>query len=154
MTVNVSSNFKSRILGRESFADIFNGGRILLFSGPQPSSADNPQTGTFLGHVTERGNAWTPGGSAGGLNFVQSGVWAAHDPSQMWDLTVAAAGTASWFRLVGRLADDGNLSYAAPRIDGSVGSGGAVDMTLPTTALTMGYTTTLQQFLFTLPAVL
>lgn len=151
MTINVSTKFKERILGAESFPTIFNGGRILIYSGGQPLSADHAITGTYLGQVTEQGQAWTAGGSAGGLNFILSGVWAAHDPAQAWRLIPSVAGTAGWFRLVGKLADAGDYSFAAPRIDGSIGTGGVVDMKIPSVTLTVGLAVPIQQFLFSFP---
>lgn len=151
MTINVSTNFKQRLLGPESFPAIFNGGRILIYSGAQPATADHPVTGTYLGQVTEQGQAWGPGSSAGGLNFVLAGVWAAHDPAQTWRLIPSVGGTAGWFRLVGRLADDSGHTFSAPRIDGSIGTGGTVDMKIPSVSLTAGFAVPIQQFLFSFP---
>lgn len=153
MTINVSSKFKERILGSESFPTIFNGGRVLIYSGTQPASADFAVTGTYLGQVTNLGQAWAAGGSAGGLNFVLSGVWASHDPTQTWRLIPSVAGTAGWFRLVGKLADTGGYSFAASRIDGSIGTGGVVDMKIPTLSLTVGFAVPIQQFLFSFPPI-
>jgi hypothetical protein len=154
MTVNVSSKFKELLLGPISFPMIFNGGRIDIYSGAQPASADYPKQGTLLGSVTNLGQAWTPDGGPGGLNFVLNGVWAANDPTQTWRLTAAAAGVAGWFRLYGPALDAGDYTFAAPRIDGSVGTGGGVDLKLPTVNLTVGYTIPLQQMLFSFPPVL
>lgn len=152
--INVSSNFKMRILGQESFADIFNGGRIAVFSGPQPASADFAGTGTVLGYVTDQGLNWQPDGGQGGLNFVIDGVWAAQDPTQLWQLKASVAGTTGWFRLFGKSLDSNSLSINAPRIDGTVGAGGTVDMVVPTSTLTAGYSVVVQQFLFSFPPIL
>lgn len=154
MTVNVSSNFKARILGAESFASIFNGGRIAIFSGAQPSSADFVGVGTVLAYVTNLGLAWMPNGAQGGLNFTPSGVWMANDLNQSWRLVGRAAGTAGWFRLFGKSLDNNDLSYSAPRIDGSVGAVSVGDFRLVTTTMTVGYTAAVQQFLFSFPPIL
>lgn len=151
MTVNVSSKFKELILGSNSFADIFDGGRIDIFTGAQPASADHAIQGTLLASVTNLGQAWSPNGGAGGLNFAQSGVWMTNAPGQSWVLNAIAAGTAGWFRLYGPAVDPGALSFSAPRIDGIVEVGGVGELKLQTTALTIGYTIPLQQFLFSFP---
>lgn len=152
MTINVSTKFKEEILGPKSFTSIFDGGRIKIFSGAQPATADHPEQGDYLGEVTVGGLPWSVGGE-NGLHFALTGGWIANDPSELWQLVASADGTAGWFRLVGRLGDDGGHSLAAPRIDGSVGVV-AADFKLPSTDLTVGYAVPVQQFLFTLPPVL
>lgn len=154
MTVQVSSKFKELILGASSFASIFNGGRILIYSGAQPPSADNPIQGSLLAQITNEGQAWVPNGSAAGLNFTLSGVWAANDPTQAWRLKGSGTGGAGWFRLVGKSIDNGDYSLAAPRIDGTIGTGGAADMKLVTTAMTPTLDLPIQQFLFSFPPIL
>lgn len=154
MSLQVSTRFKELILGTNSFADIFDGGIIQLYSGPQPASADMPATGTLLGVVTNLGQSWSPGGSAGGLLFSQDGMWARNHPSQNWMMTVTTTGTVGWFRLAGKLADTNGLSYSAPRMDGRVGAGTGVEMHLPSTALTVGQTLPIQQFYFSFPPLI
>lgn len=154
MTVRVSTKFKELLLSGSSFPEIFNGGRIDLFSGAPPDSADYPEQGTLLASVTNLGQAWTPNGGPGGLNFVINGVWAANDPAQAWSLVASVAGTAGWFRLYGPALDTGEYSFSSPRIDGTVSASGTADMRLPTTALTIGYTLPFQQFLFSFPPIL
>lgn len=154
MTINVSSKFKELILGANSFESIFDGGRIVIFTGPQPASADYPIQGTPIADVTVNGSLWTPNGSAAGLHFTRDGVWASNDIAQAWVLTGSADGTAGWFRLFGPALDTGDYSFNAPRIDGSVGVSGSVDFKLPTTAITVGYTIPVQQFLFSFPPIL
>lgn len=154
MTVRMSSKFKELLLAGNSFPSIFDGGRIDLYTGSQPASADYPVQGTFLGSVTELGQVWTPDGGAGGLNFALSGVWAINHPSQRWMLTPEVAGTAGWFRLVARSLDDNELSFAAARLDGTVGASGAVDMKLESAVLVAGTSLPVQQFLFSFPPIL
>lgn len=153
MTINVSTRFKEQILGPTSFAGIFNGGRIKVFSGAQPSTADHPEQGILLAEVSVGGLPWVVGGE-NGLNFVLNGAWITNDPAQaLWKLRTTTAGTAGWFRLVGRLGDTGEYSFAAPRIDGSVGTSGTADFRVPSVELVAGASATVQQFLFTLPPV-
>lgn len=151
MTLRVSTKFKELLIGPTAFESIFNGGRILVYSGTQPVNADLAAEGTLLGQITNEGQAWTPGGSAGGLQFSRSGAWVTQGVGQDWRLVVSASGTAGWFRLVGPDNDAGGTTYAVPRIDGVVGSNGATELTLDSTALTAGQSITVQQFLYTLP---
>jgi hypothetical protein len=151
MTVQISTRFKQLILGTSSFEQIFDGGRILVYSGAPPATADHPVTGTLLAQITELGLAWAPDHSAGGLLFGRTGAWAIKDSGQNWVLSCSVAGTAGWFRLVGPSSDAGLLSYSAPRIDGTVRADGSGDMNIETLALTVGYTLPVQQFLFSFP---
>lgn len=151
MTLRVSTRFKELLLGPTAFETIFNGGRILVYSGTQPGNADFAATGTLLGQITNGGQAWSAGGSAGGIEFARSGAWITQAEGQDWRLVVTTAGTAGWFRVVGKDADTGGTTYAAPRIDGTVGTNGATELTLESTALTAGQNIAVQQFLYTLP---
>lgn len=148
--MRVSSRFKELILGNDSFPDIFDGGIIQIYSGTQPANGDMPAIGTLLGVVTNLGQAWSPGGSAGGLLFAVDGVFARNHPSQNWVLTGVANGTAGWFRLAGPLADTNGLSYAAPRIDGNIGTTSG-DMRMPSLAIATTTSLPVQQFYFSFP---
>ena len=152
MTLQVSTKYKELILGPTSFAQIFDQGYIALFTGIQPPSADHPITGTYLGDITTSGMPWVAGSSAGGLHFEQSGPWISKRSSDAWRLTVFNAGTAGWFRLFARGADDGSLSYNAPRIDGSVGLS-STNLVLSSTVLAVGPSHYIQQWLYTIPPV-
>lgn len=153
MTVQVSTKFKERILGAESFADIFAQGRILLYSGAQPESADFAVTGDLLAQVTLDGQPWTANGSDGGLIFELLGSWAIKPPTATWKLIGSGTGTAGWFRLVGAAEDTGDLSNASPRIDGTVDSSGTADFYLATLAITPSTSLEIQQFNFTFPPI-
>lgn len=153
MSLQVSTRFKELLLGPNSFASIFEHGRILVYSGTQPISADAAATGTLLGTITAGGLGWAPGGSAGGLAFEQSGPFILRPATQPWRLTCTQSGIAGWFRLVGAAEDAGGLSYSHPRIDGAIGIGGDVEMTLLSTNLTSGLVYDIQQFVYTLPPI-
>lgn len=155
MAIQVSTKFKERILGPESFPQIFNGGCIRVYSGAQPVTADAAATGTLLATVSNDGIAWTPGATGAGLVFVASGPWVTKDPARTWKMLGSAVGTAGWFRLVGPVADPGTLSYSVPRIDGSIGvAGSGAELVLSTTAVSVGSTLEIQQFAYTIPPVI
>lgn len=150
MTVRVSSGFKQAILGPAAFETIFNGGRILLFSGAQPASPDLAATGVLLGEITADGLPWIANGVQGGLRFARSGMWVLKDPAQAWRLRMIATGTAGYFRLVGKGLDSLDDSTIATRIDGAIGAGGAADLVLADTHLVAGSSTPVQSFLYSI----
>lgn len=151
MTARVSSKFKELILGPNSFESIFNGGRIVVYSGAQPASADYAASGTALATITTAGDAWAPNGSAGGLVFTRDGVIVSCATSPGWRMVVSVAGTAGWFRLYGKAEDAGFTSSSAPRVDGAIGTGGLVELVLESTALTAGQNSAVSSFIFTIP---
>lgn len=153
MTVQVSTKFKERILGPESFMDIFEQGRILIYSGVQPTTADHAVTGTLLAQITLQGEPWLAGGSAGGLVWEQAGVWVGKPSAAQWRFEGQDTGVAAWFRIVGSAVDGGGLSYSAPRIDGAVGDTLETDFFLATLAITPSTSLEIQQFNFTLPPI-
>ena len=149
--ITVSTKFKELILGPNSFASIFNGGRILLYTGARPANADAAAVSPPLAEITAGGVAWAPGGgSAGGVQFEQSGQWILKNPAQPWKLHALASGVPTWFRLYGPADDPGSLSYSYPRVDGDVSDLPSADMVLPNVSLTENAWLDVQQFLFTL----
>lgn len=149
MTLKASTRFKERLLGPDSFESIFNGGRIVLYTGAQPASADLPVDGVAVGEVSLNGVPWAPGGASGGLVFERTGVWVTKPADATWLLRGLDTGAATWFRLYAAAADSGGLSYAHPRLDGAMG----VDFILPAYTLLPSSAIVLQQFLLTLPPV-
>lgn len=149
MALRVSTAFKAALLGGTAFAEIFRRGRILVYSGLQPTSADQPPTGTLLGQITNNGDAWVPGNGAG-LLFSTAGAYVTADSTQQWKLAVSATGTAGWFRLVAGGTDDGYLSVHAPRIDGTVGVSFG-ELILPTVLLVNGQKINIHSFTYTIP---
>lgn len=149
MTLKASTRFKELILGPNSFETIFNGGRIVLYTGTQPTSPDMPIDGVAVGEVSLNGTPWGPGGASGGLTFERHGVWAAKPPAAAWVLRGLDTGAATWFRLYAGPADAGGLSYAHARLDGAMGT----DFVLPSYTITPATSVHIQQFLLTLPPV-
>ena len=144
--LQVSTKFKELILGSSSFASIFNNGRILVYSGAQPASANFEPTGTLLAEISTNGTPWAVNGAGGGgLQFAQSGAYVL--AASPWRMRVVADGTAGWFRLYGPALDPDELSYAWPRIDGAIGS----ELILENPALVAGQSIPVQQFTYTIP---
>lgn len=146
MATLCSTGFRRLILGPASFESIFNGGKIEIYAGTQPDSADG-YAGYVLAEIT----------AAGGLRFQRSSHYACNEDGQDWTLNGTLTGTATWGRLLPAQADDGDISTTAPRIDFAVGldddSPGDYQMRLPTTAIVPGTTIVVASWWFVLPPI-
>lgn len=100
---------------------MMNYGRIYVYSGTQPDSADKAPTGTLLGYVSQNGDAPVPGTATGGLIMAQSFDAGALEKHGTWRLKGIANGTAGWWRMVWNSADPLTDSDYYPRIDGAYG---------------------------------
>lgn len=108
-------------------------GKIRIYTGSQPASANDAATGTLLAEVTLQDPAF---GAA------SSGVATLSDPAAV---TAGATGTAGWFRM---LDSDNNTV-----LDGSVtATGGGGDLELATTSITSGLSVDITGGTVTMPA--
>lgn len=151
MSITVSTKFKELILGPNSFGDIFDGGRILLYDGVQPANADMAALTPAIAEITTNGLAWAPGGnSSGGLQYELAGQWVTKATAQVWKLNALSSGTPTWFRIFSSADDNNALSYSYARIDGAVSDTPATELVLPNVSLVQGNRLDIQQFLFTI----
>lgn len=153
MALQVSTGFKTGILGPNSWKDLFDGGAIALYSGPQPLIADDPapDNATLLGYITLGGLPWASGTPANGLVWMQAGPQILKPDASSWVVSPVANGLATWFRILGRAYDPGTLSFDAPRIDGRVSALAGSEMRLLNPVLEVGNAKALDYFLYTLP---
>lgn len=152
MTIKLSTGLRNAMAGTIGFAGALNGGVALVYSGPQPLSADAAPTGTLLGRVTLNGGAWLAGDPTNGLVLdaaVAGGV--AKPSTAIWKLIGLAAGTIGWMRVVGNAPDDGSVSTVLPRLDCAVAVGGG-EAKFSTVAVLQGQPITLDVFSFFIPA--
>lgn len=81
MTLRISTGLRNHLLSGGSLKDALNNGRIEIYSGSQPASADAAVSGTLLVTITKSSGAWTAetpstgsieltGGSSGSVNDV------------------------------------------------------------------------------------
>ena len=152
MTIKLSTGLRNNLAGSLGFGASFNKGVILIYSGPQPLSADAAATGTLLGTVTAEGGAWVAGSPTNGLSFDAPAAGVVSKAPENWKFTGLAAGVAGWFRMVGNVIDNGGPSTTLPRMDGSIGSPGAADMGLSNIQVAVGSPNTVDVFQFTVPA--
>jgi hypothetical protein len=123
-------------------------GHIKLFTGLQPTTADNPPTGTLLGIVCADGITPEVGSTAGGLQMQLGATPGALDNFGDWVLKATTNGTVGWWRFVWALHDDAETSLYYPRIDGSVGD----SLTLSNPVLGAGAVISGVSFKLTLPS--
>jgi hypothetical protein len=141
----VSTGFKALILGRHSFADIFNGGVMHIYSGARPLTADAPTPEAYRCGTIDRLQF------DGGLQFAQTGAFIGIPLGHLWGLQPSAPALATWFRLVAP-GDTNSANFVEARIDGDVGTLAAPkELVLQDPQLTPGTVTPIDSFLFTLP---
>jgi hypothetical protein len=135
-----------------SLKDVMKDGVIYIYSGAQPTSADAAVQGTLLMTVTVSSGAWVAGAFGNGLEFENDPTDGVIEKnSEVWSSVAVATGTAGWFRFCGNATDAGLASTVLPRIDGNLGTSGA-DLVMPSTAITLGRTYTIDDFAITLPS--
>lgn len=124
---------------KEVFKDCF----IDIYSGAQPSLADDAPTGTKLVTIYSDGTST-------GLEFEEaaSGVMA-KATAETWSGTGLADGTAGWFRMR-QSGDPGTLNYVSLRIDGACGTSGA-QLNMTSLSIATNAVQTISTFTLTMP---
>lgn len=118
-----STGLRNQMLDTNSFQDIMDGGFIKIYSGPAPTNADaaigSAGANTLLVTISVDGDGVTglTFGSASGGTISKTGA-------EVWSGTVAANGTASFYRLTAA-GDTGTASTTEARVQGTVGQTGA-----------------------------
>lgn len=138
MATLCSTKFREHILGPNSFESVFNGGKMQVFSGPQPASADAPATGTLLAEI----------GAPGGLQFTRYQHYATNKATQLWTLSGLAVGEAGWARLRRAVDDGSHIDFAIGLGDDSLGD---FQMRLPLLAITPSTSIIISSWWFLLP---
>ena len=144
MALQLSTGLRDAMLVVGPLADVMAGGKILIFGGAVPPSADSAQSSVVLCIVTDNG-------SGGGLNFETTAVNGvlAKSSSQDWLGTNLLGGLATHYRFVAP-GDTGAASTSEPRIQGLVGEI-AKDMNLSPVDLVSGAVTPLDYYTLALP---
>lgn len=139
----VYNNYDTVVL-REvgSVADFFKNGNIKIYSGTQPTEADDVATGTLLVTVNNAGSGITFSESTAGVLSIKTG--------ETWSGVCASTGTAGWFRLMCN-EDLGTDNTTDVRLDGSVATSGG-QLNFSSTSFTSGATQTITSFAVTVPA--
>jgi len=130
----------------DGFVEVMRGCKINIYTGSQPTTANDAASGTLLVTITKGGDGST------GLDWSPSSSGTAAKPSgDTWAGTAGASGTAGWFRCFEDGDDPAAASTAAARFDGGVGtSGQQINMT--STTIASGAVQTVSSFTYTQPA--
>lgn len=153
MAARYSTGLVNGTLDSTGIREAMANGKIKIFSGPQPASANAAEQGTLLLEVTEDAGAFVHGEPDNGLNFdapVNRVLSKAAD--EVWRGLGIAPGTAGWFRFVANPSDNGMASTTLSRIDGTVGQAGSgADMIVSTVSVADGQPVTVDAFNLTTP---
>ena len=127
-----------------------------IYSGAQPASADELETGTLLVEISESGGAFVSGSPEYGLNFGETAASAilGKAAAETWSGQAGATDTAGYFRFypndvsshIG--ADAGGETKI--RFDGAIATSGA-QLNMSNTTITSGGTTTIDSVAVTMP---
>lgn len=125
---------------------IFRNGRINLYTGAQPATADTAASGTLLCTYT------LDGGGSVGLTWDEPAAGVISKSStEAWQGTAVATGTAGWFRYYEEGDDPSLLSTVFARFDGAVATSGA-ELNLSSTSIVTSAIQTITSATFTIPA--
>jgi hypothetical protein len=124
--------------------DVFKDGFINIYTGTQPTSADDAVSGTLL--VTIYSN-----GTSVGLEFDDAAAGVLSKKStETWSGTAGNTGTAGWFILYAA-GDALGSSSVDERIEGACGTSGA-ELNMSSTAIVSGAVQSISTFQLTMPA--
>lgn len=139
MSQKMSTGLCNKLLDTDSFVGLMDLGFIRIFDGAAPATANAAEAGTLLCEIsvnsTGTGVTWGPTAGSVTPGVLQKAS------TEAWTGLILADATASYYRIVGA-ADTAALSTTEPRVQGTIGIGGA-DMNLGTTVLVNGATFTL-----------
>jgi hypothetical protein len=127
MAFRISKGLRTAMLGTGGFKAAMNGGFMDIYSGSQPSTPEDTETGTKLVSVGTASMNW--GTAASGIID--------KDGTSSWAGTCSVAGVAGWFRFYGPTKLTGaDTAGTGLRFDGAIGSvSGEIIMTPTTLAL-------------------
>lgn len=152
MALRVSTGLRNAMMATGSLQDTMVNGILCIYSGTQPASADDAESGTLLCKVTVSSGAFTAGAATNGINMATSAASGLlpKSTSEVWSGVNVATGTAGYYRFYANDFTTG-ASTTAARVDGAVSTSGA-QLNMSSTALVSGATLTLDSFTLTLPA--
>ena len=143
MTLKLSTGLRDQMLASGSLKAALTGGKIIIYGGSIPPTADSAQSAAILCRIKANGGA--------GLNFNANSVGGvlSKDASQTWSGVNALGGTATHYRFVAN-ADTGAASTTEVRIQGEIGVIGK-DLNFSSVTLTAGATQNIDYYVLSLP---
>ena len=147
MALKTSTGLRNGALATGSVKSLLDGGRINIYAGTPPATADDAVGGaTLLCAITLNST-----GAGINLDSAASGGVLQKAPGEVWSGANVTSGVAAWYRHVAA-GDDGTLSTTAPRVQGLVGVAGA-DLNLSSVSLTAGATQTIDYYSLAWPTL-
>lgn len=119
MTFKVSTGLRNYMLSTGSLRQALQNGKIQIYSGSEPATADDAATGTLLCTIDKDG-----AGSGFTLDTTAVGGVLAKVPTDALRGTVLSNGTPGYYRHVGS-SDTGAASTTEPRVQGRIAQSGA-----------------------------
>lgn len=147
MTLKVSTGLRNGMLDSGSVKDQMDGGRINIYAGAVPASADDALGGATLLSVITVNSTGT------GINFDTAAVGdtLSKAPSEVWSGVNVASGIATFYRHVAD-GDTAALSATEPRIQGEIGVVGK-ELNLSSVNLSNGATQTIDFYAIVAPSL-
>lgn len=140
--IHFSTQLSNALLASGSLKSLIDTGKIYIYSGPVPATADDAIDGSCVLLVTV---------SNGGTGVTFDGTPAngvlKKTTSETWSETIGTSGTASFYRLcVG--SDDGSAASTTGnyRVQGTIGTDASFDLVVPSTTLTSGNTQSIDTY--------
>lgn len=156
MAERLSTGFVQALNTVGSVKSILANSVIYIYSGTQPATADDTETGTLLMKLTLNGGAFVSGVATNGLNLdISAGGVMAKAVAEVWSgIGLAAAGTAGtvagWFRWYANTVVQG-ASTTGVRVDGAIGTTTSYEMRMANTTIVENGPSTVQAGTYTSP---
>jgi len=152
MALRVSTGLRNAMMATGSLQDTMVNGVLCIYSGTQPTTADDAESGTLLCKITVSSGTFAAGTATNGINMATAATSGTlpKSTSEVWSGVNVATGTAGYYRYYDNTYTTG-ASTTANRIDGAIATSGA-QLNMSSTSLTSGATLTLDSFTLTLPA--
>lgn len=145
MALRLSTGIRQDLLGSQDFQTAFALSFINIYTGAQPSTADDAATGTLLATIYSNGVSIGVSFDAPVAGVIAKAI------AETWSGFAIADGTAGYFRLFEAGGTPSGVSTTESRIDGNIATSGA-DMNMSTTFVANGAVQTIATFQVTLPA--
>jgi hypothetical protein len=130
----------------DGFNEIMRGSKINVYTGAQPTTANDAATGTLLFTITKGGDGVT------GLEWTAASGGATAKPAgDTWAGTAINSGTAGWFRCYEEGDEPSAANTTNARFDGAVATAGA-QINMTSTTIAAGAVQTVSSFTYTQPA--
>lgn len=142
MALRPSTGLRNALAGTMGIKEVFEGGFIGIFTGGQPTSPDDAETGGKLVEIS------LAGGTAG-ITWGTAGDGGCPKSADTWAGTIGTAGIAGWFRVYDAPKLSGS-NGTARRVDGNCGVSGS-DLEMANTSLVKNATLTIDEFTLSFP---